>query len=65
MFSGDLKVEGDVRVNGKKIEMKYIKQISGFVYQDDLFVPTLTVTEHLNLAVSTYLIEFVILCLYA
>lgn len=46
----NLKVDGDVRVNGRKIQLKLMRQISGFVYQDDLFIPTLTVLEHLHLA---------------
>ncbi|XKL60053.1 hypothetical protein PGB90_001069 [Kerria lacca] len=44
----DLKISGDILINRKKIQMKYMRQISGFVYQDDLFIPTLTVSEHLH-----------------
>ncbi|XP_065217139.1 protein scarlet-like [Planococcus citri] len=46
---GDFKVAGDVRINGQKIPSDLMKKISGFVYQDDLFVPTLTASEHLHL----------------
>ncbi|XP_065217134.1 protein scarlet-like [Planococcus citri] len=48
--SRDFKVNGDIRLNGQKIPPELMKRISGFVYQDDLFVPTLTVSEHLHLA---------------
>ncbi|XP_065210811.1 protein scarlet-like [Planococcus citri] len=47
---GDLKVEGDVRINGDKIPLKLMRSISGFVYQDDVFIPTLTILEHLHFA---------------
>lgn len=50
-FTGDLETSGDVRINGQKIQMKYMRRISGYVYQDDLFIPTLTVSEHMHLAV--------------
>ncbi|XP_065211514.1 protein scarlet-like [Planococcus citri] len=39
-------VEGEITVLGKPIG-KFMNEISGFVFQDDLFVPTLTVKEHL------------------
>ncbi|XP_065217135.1 protein scarlet-like [Planococcus citri] len=48
--SGDFKVNGEIRLNGQKIPSGAMKKISGFVYQDDLFVPTLTVSEHLHFA---------------
>nr|QER78515.1 ATP-binding cassette transporter [Diaphorina citri] len=44
--NGGLVVEGDVRVNGKAIGSK-IRKISAFLYQKDMFTPTLTVYEHL------------------
>ncbi|KAI5745840.1 hypothetical protein M8J76_014649 [Diaphorina citri] len=44
--NGGLVVEGDVRVNGKAIGSK-IRKISAFLYQKDIFTPTLTVYEHL------------------
>ncbi|XP_065210824.1 protein scarlet-like isoform X2 [Planococcus citri] len=45
-----LRVDGDIRINGQNVQFELMKAISGFVYQDDLFIPTLTVLEHLNLA---------------
>ncbi|XP_065217138.1 protein scarlet-like [Planococcus citri] len=48
--SGDFKVIGDIRINGHNIPPELLKRISGFVYQHDLLVHTLTVSEHLHLA---------------
>ncbi|XP_065217132.1 protein scarlet-like isoform X2 [Planococcus citri] len=47
---GDFKVNGDIRLNGQKIPPAVMKTVSGFVYQNDLFTPILTVSEHLHLA---------------
>ena len=46
-----LRAAGEVRVNGKSIG-KDIKYISAYVQQDDLFVGSLTVREHLMFQVS-------------
>lgn len=41
-------IEGDIRVNGKLIKsISEIASISGYVQQDDLFIGSLTVKEHL------------------
>ncbi|XP_033608830.1 protein scarlet-like, partial [Cryptotermes secundus] len=39
-------VDGDIRVNGRPIG-DYMHRLSGFMYQDDLFVSSLTAQEHL------------------
>jgi ABC-type multidrug transport system ATPase subunit/ABC-type multidrug transport system permease subunit len=39
------KLEGEVRVNGKRLESRYFKAFSGFVTQDDVMHPFLTVEE--------------------
>mgnify|MGYP002785240671 CR=1 FL=1 len=45
---GKLKIEGDVRINGKSIRsVADIGAVSGYVQQDDLFIGYLTVKEHL------------------
>jgi ABC-type multidrug transport system ATPase subunit len=45
---GELKVEGDVKVNGKLIGMlEEISSMSGYVQQNDLFIGNLQVKEHL------------------
>ena len=42
----NLRIEGSVKINGKELGSK-IKYISAYVQQDDVFVPSLTVKEHL------------------
>ncbi len=44
---GKLKVSGDVKVNGKIADWDMITRHSGYVQQEDLFIGTLTVKEHL------------------
>ncbi|XP_065211509.1 protein scarlet-like [Planococcus citri] len=41
------RIDGEVRIDGQSIE-KFDKRVSGYVYQDDLFMNCLTVWEHLN-----------------
>lgn len=48
-----MQIEGDIRINCRK-SGTFLRRISGYVYQDDLFIPTLTVMEHLNFAVSYF-----------
>ena len=49
---GSLKIEGDVKINGKKADWDLISRYSGYVQQDDLFIGTMTVREHLTFLVS-------------
>ena len=51
---GSLKIEGDVKINGKKADWDLISRYSGYVQQDDLFIGTMTVREHLTFLVSWY-----------
>ena len=45
---GTLNIEGQVRVNGKLVgSVAEMASISGYVQQDDLFIGSLTVREHL------------------
>ncbi|RZB41074.1 scarlet, partial [Asbolus verrucosus] len=46
--SGNTYVEGDVLINGRSIG-SYMKYLSGFMHQEDLFVGSLTVLEHMNI----------------
>jgi len=49
----NLKITGNVQVNGQAIKsQKSLAAISGYVQQDDLFVGTLTVKEHLTFQVN-------------
>lgn len=44
-------MEGDIRVNGRGLG-NYMRRLSGFMHQDDVFVGSLTVLEHMNIMVS-------------
>jgi ABC-type multidrug transport system ATPase subunit len=51
--SGDnLKVHGDIMINGSTADAKTMSIISCYIQQDDLFFGTLTVREHLEFHVS-------------
>ncbi|XP_046463103.1 protein white-like isoform X2 [Daphnia pulex] len=43
-----LKINGERYLNGAEVNTDILARISGFVQQDDLFIPTLTVKEHLQ-----------------
>jgi ABC-type multidrug transport system ATPase subunit len=56
---GNLQVTGDVKINGKKIQdSKEIAAISGYVQQNDIFIGTLKVKEHLRFQVRLNLSFF-------
>ena len=45
---GSLKILGDIKINGTPIKsLDSIASISGYVQQDDLFIGSMTVREHL------------------
>ena len=48
-----LKINGERYLNGAEVNTDILARISGFVQQDDLFIPTLTVKEHLQFQVKT------------
>ena len=55
---GNLEVSGDVRLNGQAISSALtLSAISGYVQQDDLFIGTLTVKEHLKFQVEYKIIK--------
>ncbi|KAG5892103.1 hypothetical protein JTB14_008072 [Gonioctena quinquepunctata] len=41
-------VEGDILINGRQIG-DFMKFLSGYMHQEDIFVPYLTVSEHMNI----------------
>ena len=43
-----LKVAGDIMINGHQVDQKQMSDVSVFVQQEDVFVGTLTVKEHLT-----------------
>ena len=49
--SKELKAIGQRYLNGQKADPDTLARVSGYVQQDDLFVPTLTVKEHLRFQV--------------
>ena len=49
---GNLRVTGDVRINGKIVtQPTQLAAVSGYVEQDDIFIGTLKVKEHLKFQV--------------
>ena len=53
--SDRLQISGDVKVNGKLIKnSSELALISGYVEQDDLFIGTLKVKEHLKFQVNFF-----------
>lgn len=49
--SGQLKISGARYLNGAKVNTDTLARISGYVQQDDLFISTLSVREHLRFQV--------------
>ena len=53
---GSLKIKGDIKINGKSVDMiENISSVIGYVQQDDLFIGTLKVKEHLFFQVFKFL----------
>jgi ABC-type multidrug transport system ATPase subunit len=53
---GNLKITGNVKVNGKFIQdPSDLAAISGYIQQDDIFIGTLKVKEHLKFQVKSFL----------
>jgi len=50
--TGKLKISGQRHINGAKVNTDSLARISGYVQQDDLFIGTLTVKEHLRFQVD-------------
>lgn len=49
--TGKLKILGQRHLNGEAINIETLARLSGYVQQNDLFIPTLTVKEHLKFQV--------------
>lgn len=52
--TGKLKILGERYLNGAPVNTDTLARISGYVQQDDLFIPTLNVKEHLRFQVMTF-----------
>lgn len=50
---GGLNIDGEIKVNGRQIG-KGIRSISAYVQQDDLFIGTMKVREHLKFQVNNF-----------
>lgn len=48
---GGVTVEGDILINGRTID-SYMRFLSGFMHQEDIFVGSLTVWEHMSIMVN-------------
>ncbi len=49
---GNLKVNGDVKINGQLVKsVASLSSLSGYVQQEDIFIGTLTVKEQLKFQV--------------
>ncbi|XP_057365334.1 protein white-like [Daphnia carinata] len=46
--TGKLKITGQRHLNGEAVDIDMLARHSGYVQQNDLFIPTLTVKEHLK-----------------
>ncbi len=46
-----MKIHGERFINGASVNTDSLARISGYVQQDDLFIPTFTVKEHLRFQV--------------
>uniref|UniRef100_A0A915JRJ2 ABC transporter domain-containing protein n=1 Tax=Romanomermis culicivorax TaxID=13658 RepID=A0A915JRJ2_ROMCU len=46
--TGGLAIEGQIKINGREASGKDIRRVSAYVQQDDLFIGTLRVKEHLQ-----------------
>ena len=56
---GNLRITGNVTINGEKIQnAKQLAAISGYVQQDDIFIGTLKVKEHLKFQVWLNLTKY-------
>lgn len=59
--SQKLKTTGDVKINGKILQSAdQLASISGYVQQDDLFIGTLKVKEHLKFQVLSHFLKIII-----
>ncbi|XP_076242451.1 protein scarlet-like isoform X8 [Calliopsis andreniformis] len=46
-FVAEVLIRGDIKVNGASINSSYMMLNSGYMHQEDMFVETMTVVEHL------------------
>jgi ABC-type multidrug transport system ATPase subunit len=54
--TGKLKIKGERYLNGEEVNTDMFARISGYVQQNDLFIPTFTAKEHLQFQVDDVLL---------
>lgn len=50
-------ISGEIALNGSKTDLKQVSKVSGFVYQDDVILPTMTVREAIYMSAKLRLPE--------
>lgn len=50
-------IGGEITLNGRKTDLKLVSKLSGFVYQDDVILPTMTVREAITMSARLRLPE--------
>ena len=55
--SGNSFIGGEIILNGRKTDLKLVSKLSGFVYQDDVILPTMTVREAITMSAHLRLPE--------
>lgn len=54
---GNSSIGGEITLNGKKTDLSIVTKLSGFVYQDDVILPTMTVREAIMMSARLRLPE--------
>lgn len=61
-LAADIVVHGDIRVNGTSASSSYMRRHSGFMHQEDMFIETMTVFEHIWFMVRLYSSSLSVTC---
>jgi ABC-type multidrug transport system ATPase subunit/ABC-type multidrug transport system permease subunit len=51
-------IDGQITLNGKDADLKQVSKLSGFVYQDDVILPTMTVKEAIMMSARLRLSKY-------
>ena len=51
----DVEASGTIRINGEVVKKQLLRKVSAYVQQEDLFIGSMTVLEHLRFMVRFYL----------
>ena len=50
MSEGKANINGEIFLNGTRVTPDFMKKVSGFVFQDDLILSTMTVREAISMS---------------